>query len=395
MSQFQTVVNINPAPGVAGDFCSANPRSTVLSGPGALVAGANGAYVGRFAWAAPTGTTNPLTGEIDGYVLVNNSGTGAPAGFVHREQQALITAFLGSASMLVPPGAPIVLHNAGDFWAVNSGSTSAAVNQKVYASNATGLLSANTTGQTIVGANVSVGTLAANVLNVSAIKPNTATIGIAATVMTVSAVGSGSVLAAGQTVAGTGVAAGTAIVAQLTGTAGSTGTYTVSISQTVAPATAATMSGGGLTVTSMTSGRLYVGQVLSGGTNAVTAGTTITALGTGTGGAGTYAVSISQTAADTSTATGTGGYLTVTTLTGALAANDTITSTNTPAGTYVLPLGTGGTTGVGGIGTYMISSATGAGDTAFTVIGSTETKWYVMSTAAPGELMKISSWPLG
>jgi hypothetical protein len=48
-----------------------------------------------------------------------------------------------------------------------------------------------------------------------------------------------------------------------------------------------------LTVTAVTSGTLAVGAVLSG--TGVTAGTTITALGTGTGGTGTYTVSISQT----------------------------------------------------------------------------------------------------
>lgn len=52
-----------------------------------------------------------------------------------------------------------------------------------------------------------------------------------------------------------------------------------------------------LTVTAVASGKLAVGQVLSG--SGVTAGTTITALGTGTGGAGTYTVSAEQTAAST------------------------------------------------------------------------------------------------
>jgi len=131
MSQFQTQVNINPAPGVAGDFCSANPRASVLAGPGALVAGAAGVYIGRFAWAYPNaGVTNPLTGEVDGYSTVANYGAGTPTGFVHREQQALITTFLATNSMLVPTGYPVVLHQAGDFWAVNSGTTSASSTRK-------------------------------------------------------------------------------------------------------------------------------------------------------------------------------------------------------------------------------------------------------------------------
>ncbi len=52
-----------------------------------------------------------------------------------------------------------------------------------------------------------------------------------------------------------------------------------------------------LNVTSVISGRLAVGQVLSG--RAVAAGTVITALGTGTGGVGTYSVSIVQTTPNT------------------------------------------------------------------------------------------------
>jgi len=59
--------------------------------------------------------------------------------------------------------------------------------------------------------------------------------GLAGTIMTVSAVSSG-VLAPGQTIGGAGVTADTTIVNQLTGTTGSTGTYTVSISQLLTPA---------------------------------------------------------------------------------------------------------------------------------------------------------------
>ncbi|MDR3373159.1 MAG: DUF2793 domain-containing protein [Ancalomicrobiaceae bacterium] len=57
------------------------------------------------------------------------------------------------------------------------------------------------------------------------------------------------------------------------------------------------ISGTTLTVSAVASGTLQVGQVLSG--SGVTAGTTITALGTGTGGTGTYTVSASQTVAST------------------------------------------------------------------------------------------------
>lgn len=59
---------------------------------------------------------------------------------------------------------------------------------------------------------------------------------IAATTMTITAVTEGT-YAAGQIITGAGVASGTSIVAQLTGTTGGTGTYTVSVSQTVASTT--------------------------------------------------------------------------------------------------------------------------------------------------------------
>ena len=62
------------------------------------------------------------------------------------------------------------------------------------------------------------------------------------------------------------------------------------------------IAGSTLTVSSVGSGVVRVGYVISG--TGVTAGTTITALGTGTGGAGTYTVSTSQTVSST-TITGT------------------------------------------------------------------------------------------
>jgi hypothetical protein len=55
--------------------------------------------------------------------------------------------------------------------------------------------------------------------------------------------------------------------------------------------------GTSLNVTAVTSGVIQVGMLLTG--TGVTAGTTITALGTGTGGTGTYTVSVGQTVAST------------------------------------------------------------------------------------------------
>lgn len=77
---------------------------------------------------------------------------------------------------------------------------------------------------------------------------------------------------------------------------GAGGVVTASITTTV------------MTVTAVTSGVLRVGQVLSG--TGVTGGTTISSLGTGTGGTGTYNVSVSQTVAST-TITGAWDYSTL------------------------------------------------------------------------------------
>jgi hypothetical protein len=133
---FQTAIHIQPAPAVEGDFASANPRAVVLAGPGALVAAAAGAVVGRFAW-------------IDADGRVTNSGDDVPAGFIHREMQAMITEWLGRQSMLIPQGLPVTVHRAGDFWA-RTGNV-AAIGQKVFASNTDGSVRTGDPGEAIAG----------------------------------------------------------------------------------------------------------------------------------------------------------------------------------------------------------------------------------------------------
>lgn len=123
------------------------------------------------------------------------------------------------------------------------------------------------------------GVLAGNTLTV--LPASSFTASIASNTMTVSVVGSGTI-GVGQYISGTNVQTGTKILSQLTGTPGGTGTYQVNASQTV----------GSTTITTIPSGILYIGAVISG--TGVTVGTTITAFGTGTGGAGTYTVSASQ-----------------------------------------------------------------------------------------------------
>ena len=128
---FQTAVNIFLPVAVAGDFASTNPRANVLaSSTGAgLVAGSSGVTVGAFAWVDSDGLT------------VSNTGSNAPHGFVHRDQNTTITVFLAEASQVIKAGFNMALCDAGDFW-VNNGNSSAAsvIGQKAFANNTTGLV---------------------------------------------------------------------------------------------------------------------------------------------------------------------------------------------------------------------------------------------------------------
>jgi hypothetical protein len=139
---FQTAVNLQQAPAQAGDFCSANPRSSLLAGAGQLVAGTNGLLVGQFAWIDATGT------------FANSTGTGAPNGFVHRgSNMAMITAYLGEVSNLVPAGMGVTLHSTGDFWMRTT--TASTIGQKVFVNNTTGAISTGAAGATVAGASES------------------------------------------------------------------------------------------------------------------------------------------------------------------------------------------------------------------------------------------------
>lgn len=135
---FQTTVNLQQASAVQGDFASANPRASVVSHEGTLVAGASGVTVGRFAWATSAG-------------VVSNAGTGKPTGFVHRRQgAALITTYLAENSMLIPQGFEVTLMASGDYYVVNT-TTTAAVGNKVFASLTTGEVQTGAAGATIAG----------------------------------------------------------------------------------------------------------------------------------------------------------------------------------------------------------------------------------------------------
>lgn len=258
MSDFQSQVSVAQAPAVAGDFADKNPRYSFDAGPGGLVAGASGLVIGRFAFV-----TYP--DDADGTPAIASNtydGIGFLAGFVHREQQGLITDFLAASGMKIPAGFPATLMTGGGFWTKNAGATEAKNGQKAFASIVDGTVSFADAGTIPGGGSGAAASIAAATASVTG--------SIADNVLTVTVVGSGT-LYPGSTLSSGGVGV---IVKQLTGTAGGVGTYLLSVGeQTVASTTIGTTYGN-LTQGTVT-GAFAVGQLLSG--SGVAAGTYITA----------------------------------------------------------------------------------------------------------------------
>jgi hypothetical protein len=275
----QTGVNVQPAVGVAGDFCDLNPRYTLDAGAGALVAGPGGCFVGRFAWVSAPVDSNGASG------VVNNFGTGKPAGFIAREQQGLNTVYLADGSQFIPAGFPVTVFTGGGFWMGNTGASQALPGQKAYAAYKDGRVNFAATGTPTGGGTSTASTIAATTSSVTA--------SITGNIMSVSAVGSGTVYP-GTTLSGTNVTTGSVVVSQLTplltGEAlGGVGRYYVSIPEQTVASTTISGTYGLLTVGGTVVSGFAVNDVLAV-SGSVVAGTVITALGTGTGAAGTYVV---------------------------------------------------------------------------------------------------------
>ncbi len=218
---FQSVVNAQPAPAEPGDFASANPRTSVIAGAGAMKAAPAGLTVGLFAWADPATL-----------LAYNVYAANRLLGFVHRENQGMITDFLGIASMLVPGGYPVTLMSRGDFWAFFA--APAAVGEAVYAVPATGVATVTSGGNQATPFKVASEVLAdvsfTGVIDADGILTASAVTGV---------------LSARQYLAGTGVNQNTQIVNQLGGTPGGAGTYQTTV-QDVVSSTAMTATGGKL-----------------------------------------------------------------------------------------------------------------------------------------------------
>jgi hypothetical protein len=192
----------------------------------------------------------------------------------------------------------------------------------------------------------------------TAIAGASVTAAVSGTELTVSAVSTG-VVAVNQKVTGVGIPDDMVITTLGTGL-GNVGTYVVSYEGSAASVTGS-IAGTTLTVTSVASGKLIIGQILSG--TGIASDTKITALKTGTGGTGTYTVSISQTLSSRSlSAVGTftslamllkSTSLSVTALTsGSLSVSQYVIGTGIPFSAKIIAL----ETGTGGIGTYTLDT---------------------------------------
>ena len=268
---FQKVVNTLQAPGVLGDFASMNPFSSILSAAGGLVAPAGGLTVGNFAWVGPAGQVSQA------YT------SGWQIGFLGRNEQGLITQFLGEYSLQVPSGFMVTLFNGGDFYAYfANGATAGAT---VYADEVTGAPQMQATNS-FTGEVGFTGTA------------SLATVGGVGQ-LTIATITSG-IITVGDTVTGTGVTAGTTVTGLVSGTANTVGAvYSLSATVTTEAAEAVTTASNVLNITAVANGGLSIGTTISG--TGITSGTTITGFGTGTGGIGTYTISGAQvnTAAET------------------------------------------------------------------------------------------------
>lgn len=300
----QAAVNGVPAPGVAGDFASTNPRSRVLGGPGGLVSGgaafganallggssAGSAIVGRFGWLSQQALDPDNAATIVNSFwspgggmptsITGSNGLGAPDGFISRpDSPSIITIYLADSTLAIQEGAPVPLWASGDYWCVNNGSGQALVGQKAYANLSNGQVSFAASGAPA--------TATATSWSIAA-ETWTSTASVAGNIMTVTAganIYPGVVCTAG--------AVGM-VLAQLSGTPQGAGTYLLSVGEQAVASTTISGTYGLLTLTTVSVGNFGIGTLLSG--TSVASGSFVTAFITGTGGSSSTAVTLTATA---------------------------------------------------------------------------------------------------
>lgn len=151
------------------------------------------------------------------------------------------------------------------------------------------------------------------------------------------------------------------------------------------------ITGSVLTVTAVGSGTIVAGAAISG-TNVASGTTIVDQLSGTTGGIGTYAVTPAEQTVASTTISGTYGQLTVSAVSsGTIVVGGSVAGSEVTAGTVITALGTG----TGGTGTYIVNLTQTVSSESLTATTNVETKWYAMSSGLAGELVKISSWPLG
>ena len=202
---FQKSVNTYSSPAAEGQIASGNPKAWYVAGPNAVLSGANGLTVARFAWATPVTAGETAERADSNALLVAAGASRVPDGIVVNEQQGNIQLVLQESGMSILPWQVVELMTRGDVWLKTPAGVTAVRKQKVFANMTDGSISVGAAGATVSGTAV--------------------TASFATNVMTVTV---GSNIKPGSAVVGAGVPANTYVVAQLTGTAGGAGTYSLS-----------------------------------------------------------------------------------------------------------------------------------------------------------------------
>jgi hypothetical protein len=179
----------------------------------------------------------------------------------------------------------------------------------------------------------------------------------------------------------------------LTGTPTNAATSTASSIAAASSTFTGSISGNVLTVTTAPTTTLQPGATLTGTAGTIPATTQIVSQLSGSvGGIGTYLLNTPEGNYASGPLTATWGILTVGgTLTGTFAVGETLSGTGVAANTNITALGTG----TGGAGTYIVNNNAVVASSTINVVGNVETKFVAMSSGLPGELVKISSHPLG
>lgn len=124
---FQSNINMSQPQGWHGDFATINSRVTAYGTDGAYQAGSKGINAGSFVWVDDTD------------LIAQNSGSGAPAGFVGRDLSGLITQYINEHSSLIPEGFMVTIYEKGEFLVVLPAEISAIKRgDVVYTDTATG-----------------------------------------------------------------------------------------------------------------------------------------------------------------------------------------------------------------------------------------------------------------